>query len=229
QDEPGREPKTASRAPPVRHLRLLVGRPAYAVADQIAHHTVPRRFRSGLDRVPDISEPVAGHRLGNAVVERLFGDLEEPAAVVIDLSDAERACRIGVPAVELHPHVHADQVALFEDSPRRWDAVDDLLVHRYAANRRKAVAPLERGDRAVVAPDVIFDEPVDGSSGRPWPNVFREDLEEPADDLARAADRIDLVRRLERDHDSSTFTISRCTSSTGRFPSTYRTGVGLAS
>jgi hypothetical protein len=51
--------------------------------------------------------------------------------------------RVAEEAVELHPHVDRDDVAL-DQRPLRRDAVHDLLVHRRAHGRRIAVIALER-------------------------------------------------------------------------------------
>ena len=67
----------ASRVAEVRDLRLLVERPADAVAHEGAHHPEAVALAVGLHRVGDVAEPVARPALHDGLVQALPGDVEE--------------------------------------------------------------------------------------------------------------------------------------------------------
>ena len=144
---------TAPRGPVVGHLRLLVEAGADAVPHQLAHHPESRALRHLLHRVADIPDVVPHPGLGDRRGERLAGHRHQPLGLRRDLAHGDGGGRVGVEALQLHPHVHAHDAPLGKHPPDRGDAVDDLLVDRGAEGLGEAVEALERRHGALVTPD----------------------------------------------------------------------------
>ena len=71
-------------------------------------------------------------------IEALAGDLDEPAALVVDVADEEGGVGVAVDAVEEDRDVEVADVAV-DQRPVVGDAVADHLVHRGAERLREAV------------------------------------------------------------------------------------------
>ena len=111
---------------------------ADAVADEAADDPEPGRLGVGLDGPADVGERAAGAHRGDAELEALAGDLDEAAALLVDLADEERGVGVAVDAVEEDRDVEVDDVAV-DERPVVGDAVADDLVDRGAQRLGEAV------------------------------------------------------------------------------------------
>ncbi len=128
----------------------LVHRPPDPMADVLAYHAVAVGPSGLLHGVADVTEPVAGDRLGDAVPQGLLGDLEQGGHLGWDGADGHGECGVGVPPLVDGPGVDRQDVALPKPVVPR-DAVDDGGVRRGADAGRVTVVAEERGTASVVA------------------------------------------------------------------------------
>jgi hypothetical protein len=128
-------------------LRRIVEHPADAVPAEIADHAVAVLLGKALDRMADVTQPVAGLRLRNAQHHRLVRHLHQPARLDRHLADQEHAAGIAVPAVQQRRHVDIDNIAVLQ-RPRAGNAVAHDVVDRDAAALGIAAIP----QRCRVAP-----------------------------------------------------------------------------
>ena len=107
-----RQPRTASRGPVVRNLRLLVQRRADAVADELADHRKPLRLDVLLHRGADVRHPGAGPHHATARSSAALVTVSSRCASGVTAPDRHRHRRVAVEPVELGAHVDRDDVAL---------------------------------------------------------------------------------------------------------------------
>ncbi len=146
----------------------------------------------------DVGDPVPLHRLGDPGVERLLADVEQAPGLGGDLADAEGVRAVGDEAVERDADVDRDHVAIARPVLGR-DPVDDHRVRRDAQGRRKPAVPL-RGRRASVRADELLGEAVELDHRDAGPEPLADEGDGAGDEVARAGDAVDLVRRLPDDH-----------------------------
>ena len=187
-----------ARLAEVRDLRLLVHRPAHAVADEAADHGKALLFGGCLDRVRDVGEPVADTALLDSGGERGAAGLEQPLGLRRDLADRERVRGVGHETVERDADVDGQQVALLE-RVRPRDPVDDHVVRRRADRRRVAAVALERGRPALRADELLRDR-VELLRGDAGASALTEQREHVGDHDASAGHPLDLLRGLADDH-----------------------------
>ena len=80
--ESGLHHGTATGAPVVQDHRVLVERPADAVAAVFADQREPGGLRDLLHGVADVRDPASHAERGDARVQRLLGDLDQPSGLL---------------------------------------------------------------------------------------------------------------------------------------------------
>jgi hypothetical protein len=193
------EERAAPGFPEVRHLRVLVQRPADAVAHERPHHPEARRLHVLLNRRRHVAEPPPGPALGDPQIQGLPRDVEQPPGLVGDL--AHRHGHRGIRVVALHdrPQVEPDDVAFPEPAPRRGNPVHDLFVDRRADRRREPPIPLE-GRLRLVVPDEALHLAVDLEGRHARLHQVAAHPEGVGQDPAGLAHVADLGGRLQLDH-----------------------------
>ena len=95
-----------------------------------------------------------GAHRGDAELEALAGDLDEAAALLVDLADEERGVGVAVDAVEVDRDVEVDDVAVDERAVVGDPVADDLvdrgaqrLGEAVVVERARVAAPVDAGLR----------------------------------------------------------------------------------
>ncbi len=102
---PGEEARARAGSAVVGDLGVLVHLAPDPVGDQVPHDPVASGLGQGLDRVPDVPEPLAGARLLDGGLEAPSGGLEEPLGLLRNLSDRHGGGGIGHEALVAHADV----------------------------------------------------------------------------------------------------------------------------
>ena len=132
----------------VQHVRRGVEHPAEAVAAEVADHRAAVRLGEALDRRADVAEGVARPHLGDALHQRVVGDVDQPLGLAASAAPATYIrLSVAVPAVDDHRHVDVEDVAVAQALLRR-DAVADDVVDRDAGRVPVALVADRRRDRA---------------------------------------------------------------------------------
>ena len=84
----------------------------------------------------DVADAVAGLGLGDAQVEGLFGDIQQPLGLQVHLAHRVGAGVVAVEAVHLGAGVNADNVARADHDVVGRDAVDHGIVEADAGPSR---------------------------------------------------------------------------------------------
>ena len=172
---------------------------ADAVAHQLPHHRVARALRHLLHRMPDISDVIAGARLGDAGHERLLGHAQQPLRLGADVPYRKRGRGVRVQPFERDTDVHAEDLACREHAPRGRDAVDDLRVDGGAQRRGEVVESLEGRPGAGVAADEVFGDAVQVRGRDAGPDVPAHERQRARDDAAGGRHRLDFPCRFDGD------------------------------
>ncbi len=215
QDQARLQPQALSRPPVVRHLRVFVRPRADTVPGQRLRHTTARRDADPLDRRADVPDVQARARGIDTAPQRILGHFQQTPHPGLDLSNREGHRPVPIVPLVTDPHVDADDVTLTEDPLPRRDAVHDLVIDARAQRRRKAVQPLERRRRVVVAADALFRPLVQFARAHARSYLVGDLIQHLRDDLASSRDQLDLIVRLQPDQEQSNRLSSFfCTSST---------------
>src|SRR5207245_1203784 len=130
--------------------------PADPVTDERPHDRESIGLDVRLDRVRHVGESTARVALPDAEIQALARDVQELQHVGRHGPDGQRERAIRVVPLYDAPEVKADDVALADLAPGRWDPVHDFLVDRDARRRREPTVALERG-RGPLSMDVRLD------------------------------------------------------------------------
>ena len=183
----------------VGHVQVGVELLADPVADEAAHHAEAVALGMLLDGPADLVEGSARAHDRDGALEALAGDLDEAAALVVDVADQEGGVGVAVDAVEVDRDVEVADVAV-DQRAVVGDAVADHLVDRGAQRLREAVVV----ERARVAPaldarlvadrvELVGGDPrTDGGAGE------REHLAGGAPGAPHALDDIGALHRAPR-------------------------------
>ena len=87
-----------------------------SVSGVVPYDTHPEAFGILLDRMPDVSDPVAFHGILDAFEEALSGDIDE--LLILSAYRSDRICArcIAVVAFACGAHIHAYDIAFLEYS-----------------------------------------------------------------------------------------------------------------
>ena len=193
---------------------------ADAVADQLPHHRVPRPFGDLLHRVPDVADVVSGAGLRYARLERVFRDAEQAFGFGTHLGDGKGRRGIGVQPFQPDADVDAEQVPVMEVALVGRDAVHDFLIDRRAQRGGKIIQPLERRAGTRMAADEVFGDAVELGRRDAGGDFALHDGQGRRHDAAGGRHRLDLARRLDRDHRPMVRLISSAICSTVPVPGT---------
>ncbi len=148
-------------------------------------------------------------RLGDSGGERLFGDIEQPLRLGLDLADRERVGAVRDVRVQRDPDVDRDEVAVL-DPVRPRDPVHDDVVRRDADGLRVPLVPRGGGD-----PVPLPDEGVGGRIELVRGDTRRDQRADMRDGLGherpRGGDTLDLPCALADDHGLTTLSESAST------------------
>ena len=99
------------------------------MSDVFADDREASLFGARLNRVPDVADPVADDRLGNAAIEALFGAFHQSRRFSRDATDRKGLRAVAVIAAVQSADVDLDEVSLFQDPRTRGDSVDDFGIN----------------------------------------------------------------------------------------------------
>src|SRR3990170_2536018 len=190
-------------APPglaeVRHLRLLVERPAYPMPYERPHDAETVALALRLHGVGDVADAVPRPALHDGLVEALARDIEELLDSLGDRPDRQGDGAVAVVALDDAAEIEPDDVAVLELSLGRGDAMDDLVIYRGAHRRRVPAIALE-GRRGTFADDEGLDVLVDVLGRGAGPHEGLEPLLDLGQDAAGRAHVPELPGGLQQDH-----------------------------
>lgn len=109
---------------------------ADAMANERLHHTQLLRFDKLLNDSADLTEWHLRTAHAYAMVQRLFGHLDQVAANVVHVADQKRFRAVAVEAIQIDGDVHVDDVAGCQ-RPIVGDAVANDVVHGRAHRLRE--------------------------------------------------------------------------------------------
>src|SRR5215510_10483843 len=133
----------ASRVAEVRHLRLLVERPADAVTHERAHHPEAMALAVHLHGMRDVADAITHAALHDGLVEALPRYVDELLHPGRHRTHGEGNRAVAVVTLDHATEVEPDDVALLQPALGRRDAVHHLLVDGGAHSGRIAAIPLE--------------------------------------------------------------------------------------
>ena len=150
-----------------------------------------------------IAQRGARRGLGDAHREGVLRYGEQAPRLGRGLTDGHRDGSVGEHFVQLHAHVHAQQVAGLQQPSRRRNAVHDLVVQTRTQRGRKSVQALERRLGSRVVANVAFRQSVQRARAHAGLRVLLDQRQHARHDFAGPSDRVDLFGRLQPHHSPS--------------------------
>src|SRR5882762_9114238 len=130
--------------PEIGYLGLFVQPRSDAMPDKLPHYAEAVGFYMLLDGGAHITHRIAHSRLRDATIERSLGDFQQFSQLrLYRFTHRNRNRGIPIIAVEHHPAVKGNDVALFQDAFLRRNAVHNLFIHRRAQHAWIIVISLE--------------------------------------------------------------------------------------
>src|SRR5215467_518246 len=126
------QPRAAPFFAVVRQVGLVVHPGTDAVPDKLPHHRKTILLDPSLHRMADIAQPVARAHFFNRAIQRVPGHFEQLLHLGTNFPERNSHRRVCVVAVDFHPEINRDDVALAQFPFRRRNPVHDLAVHRRA-------------------------------------------------------------------------------------------------
>src|ERR1019366_4439341 len=124
----------------IRNLRLLVKLGADAMAHVLTDHRKTIGLHVLLHGLTNIEKPVAGPHPIDSHFQGFLRHLEETLGLIADFSDRDGNGGIAIIAVQLHPGIDRNDIALFQDALRIRHPMDNLAIHRGTQHKLKSLA-----------------------------------------------------------------------------------------
>ena len=136
----------------------------YSVADEISYHRVTACFGILLDRMTDVTDPVARNRLGDALKKSFSGRIHECLCLFGHITAGKRPGIVAVISFQTGANINADDIAVLKDLRFAGYAVNDYMINRNARTGRKT-AVTEEGGGSPLLLDILTDQRVEFIGG----------------------------------------------------------------